>query len=40
MKTITFVAGLRMRGMTAPFMLEGAMNGFFKRIKSATNYKM
>ena len=26
-KTITFVAGLRMRGMTAPFVLEGAMNG-------------
>jgi transposase len=25
-KTITFVAGLRMRGMTAPFVLEGAMN--------------
>jgi transposase len=26
-KTITFVAGLRRRGMTAPFVLEGAMNG-------------
>jgi transposase len=26
-KTITFMAGLRMRGMTAPFVLEGAMNG-------------
>jgi transposase len=26
-KTITFVAGLRMRGMTAPFALDGAMNG-------------
>src|SRR5215468_7944159 len=26
-KTITFVAGLRKRGMTAPFVLEGAMNG-------------
>ena len=26
-KTITFVAGLRQRGMTAPFVLEGAMNG-------------
>ena len=26
-KTITFVAGLRMRGMTAPFVLEGAMKG-------------
>src|SRR3979411_257291 len=26
-KTITFVAGLRNRGMTAPFVLEGAMNG-------------
>src|SRR5260370_30561862 len=26
-KTITFVAGLRMRGMTAPFVLEGRMNG-------------
>ena len=26
-KTITFVAGLRLRGMTAPFVLEGAMNG-------------
>ena len=26
-KTITFVAGLRMRGLTAPFVLEGAMNG-------------
>src|ERR1700687_2799939 len=25
-KTITFVAGQRMRGMTAPFVLEGAMN--------------
>jgi len=25
-KTITFVAGLRMRGMTAPFVIEGAMN--------------
>src|SRR5260370_5566862 len=25
-KTITFVAGLRMQGMTAPFVLEGAMN--------------
>ena len=26
-KTITFVAGLRVRGMTAPFVFEGAMNG-------------
>ena len=26
-KTITFVAGLRQRGMTAPFVLDGAMNG-------------
>ena len=26
-KTITLVAGLRNRGMTAPFVLEGAMNG-------------
>lgn len=26
-KTITFVGGLRHRGMTAPFVLEGAMNG-------------
>jgi len=26
-KTITFVAGLRRSGMTAPFVLEGAMNG-------------
>jgi transposase len=26
-KTINFVAGLRLRGMTAPFVLEGAMNG-------------
>jgi transposase len=26
-KTITFVAGLRQRGMTAPFVLEGAING-------------
>ena len=26
-KTITFVGGLRQRGMTAPFALEGAMNG-------------
>ena len=26
-KTITFVGGLRLRGMTAPFVLEGAMNG-------------
>jgi transposase len=26
-KTITFVAGLRLRGMTAPFVLDGAMNG-------------
>src|SRR5215831_7780536 len=26
-KTITFVAGLRKRGITAPFVLEGAMNG-------------
>jgi DDE superfamily endonuclease len=26
-KTITFVAGLRLRGITAPFVLEGAMNG-------------
>lgn len=26
-KTITFVAGLRRRGMVAPFVLEGAMNG-------------
>jgi hypothetical protein len=26
-KTITFAAGLRLRGMTASFVLEGAMNG-------------
>ena len=26
-KTITFVGGLRQRGMIAPFVLEGAMNG-------------
>ena len=26
-KTITFVAGLRLRAITAPFVLEGAMNG-------------
>ena len=26
-KTITFVGGLRLRGMTAPFVIEGAMNG-------------
>jgi transposase len=26
-KTITFVAGLRQRGIVAPFVLEGAMNG-------------
>jgi len=26
-KTITFVAGLRLRRMTAPFVLDGAMNG-------------
>ncbi len=26
-KTMTFVAGLRHRGMVAPFALEGAMNG-------------
>src|SRR5436190_20240776 len=26
-KTITFVGGLRRRGMTAPFVIEGAMNG-------------
>src|SRR6267143_5545244 len=26
-KTITFVAGLRQRGMIAPFVLEGAING-------------
>ncbi len=26
-KTITFVGGLRQRGMTAPFVIEGAMNG-------------
>ena len=26
-KTITFVGGLRQRGMTAPFLLEGAING-------------
>ena len=26
-KTITFVGGLRQRAMTAPFVLEGAMNG-------------
>lgn len=26
-KTITFVAGLRLRAMVAPFVLEGAMNG-------------
>src|SRR5215475_10096206 len=26
-RTITFVGGLRQRGMTAPFVLEGAING-------------
>ena len=26
-KTITFVGGLRQRGMTAPFVLDGAMSG-------------
>ena len=26
-KTISFVGGLRQRGMTAPFVIEGAMNG-------------
>src|SRR5919198_559760 len=26
-KTITFLGGLRQRGLTAPFVLEGAMNG-------------
>ena len=26
-KTVTFVGGLRKRGMTAPFVIEGAMNG-------------
>jgi transposase len=26
-KTITFVGGLRQRAMTAPFVIEGAMNG-------------
>jgi hypothetical protein len=26
-KTITFVGGLRQRGMTAPFVLKGAING-------------
>lgn len=26
-KTITFVAGLRLRGMTAPCVIDGAMNG-------------
>src|SRR5262249_5477910 len=26
-KTITFVAGLRIRAMVAPFVVEGAMNG-------------
>jgi DDE superfamily endonuclease len=26
-KIITFVGALRLRGMTAPFVLEGAMNG-------------
>ena len=26
-KTITFVGGLRQRGMTAPLVIEGAMNG-------------
>jgi transposase len=26
-KTLTFVAGLRHNGMTAPFVIEGAMNG-------------
>ena len=25
--TVTFVGGLRQRGMTAPFVIEGAMNG-------------
>jgi hypothetical protein len=26
-KTVTFVGALRQRGMTAPFVIEGAMNG-------------
>ena len=26
-KTVTFLGGLRQRGMTAPFVIEGAMNG-------------
>jgi hypothetical protein len=26
-KTVTFVGGLRQHGMTAPFVIEGAMNG-------------
>ena len=34
-KTITFVAGLRQRGMTAPFVLDGAMNG--KRCSRPTS---
>jgi hypothetical protein len=34
-KTITFVGGLRQRGMTAPFVLEGAINGpmFLAHVK-------
>ena len=36
-KTITFVAGLRMRGMTASCVLVGAMNGpmFLAYVKNA-----
>ena len=26
-KTVTFVGAMRQRGMTAPFVIEGAMNG-------------
>jgi transposase len=36
-KTITFVGGLRLRGMTAPCVIEGAMNGpmFLAWVKQA-----
>ena len=36
-KTITFVAGLRLRAITAPFVLEDAMNGpmFLAYVKRA-----
>jgi DDE superfamily endonuclease len=40
-KTITFVGGLRQRAMTAPFVLEGAMNGpmFLAYVKQCLNFR-